>query len=196
MSEIRSIAVFCGSSPGQSEEYAKAAEALGKLLAKKNIHLVYGGAQIGIMGMVADAVLTNGGKVTGVIPNFLDKKEVAHTGLTELIRVDSMHDRKRIMAEKSDAFIALPGGFGTLEEVVEMLTWGQLGLHKKPVAFLNTQGFYIPLFNLMDRMVLEGFLRPEHRSMVLSHAFPGPLLDLIDRYVPRHHGLDIKIEQS
>ena len=156
---MKAITVFCGSNSGFKEVYQQQAFLLGKKLAGENIGVVYGGARIGLMGAVADGALQNGGKVYGVIPEFLRSKEIAHEGLTELILVTSMHERKVKINELSDGVIALPGGFGTMEELFEMLTWAQLGLHKKPIALLNTNGFYDCLIKAAETMVIEGFLK-------------------------------------
>ena len=154
---MKSITVFCGSSSGTDGVYKSQATLLGRALAERNIQLVYGGAQIGLMGAVADGVLTHGGRAIGVLPGFLKSKEIAHDRLTELIIVETMHERKTKMHELCDGVIALPGGFGTLEELFEMLTWGQLGLHKKPIGLLNTDNFYDPLITLLQTMVDNGF---------------------------------------
>ncbi|MFT4203557.1 MAG: TIGR00730 family Rossman fold protein [Chitinophagaceae bacterium] len=179
---MKSIAVFCGSSSGNAEQYAAAAYTLGKALAENNIAVIYGGAKVGLMGAVADGALENGGKVIGVLPHFLRKKEVGHEHLTELILVDNMHDRKKKMDELSDAVIMLPGGFGTFEEFFEMLTWAQLGLHKKAIAILNTDGFYDQLLQMMDNMVGNGFVKPNHRAMVLSDDDITSLLSKMRKY--------------
>lgn len=154
---MKNITVFCGSSFGTEEIYKEQAELLGKTLAKQNIGLVYGGANVGLMGAVADGALSENGTVIGVLPNFLRSKEIAHQGLTELILVESMHERKTKMSELCDGVIALPGGFGTLEELFEMLTWAQLGLHKKPIAILNISGFYDSLLELLETMTEKVF---------------------------------------
>ena len=164
---MKSIVVFCGAGAGNKACYTEAATELGSVLAAYNINVVYGGAKIGIMGAVADATLAAGGTVTGVIPNFLKTKEVAHEGLTELITVENMHQRKLKMHELSDGIITLPGGWGTMEELFEMLTWAQLGLHAKPVGLLNVNGYYNALDQLCNTMVSEGFLSPHTRSMLL-----------------------------
>jgi uncharacterized protein (TIGR00730 family) len=176
---IRSLCVFCGSRPAGGERYREVGERFGRLVARSGLELVYGGSSIGLMGIVADAALAAGGRVTGVIPDFMVAKELAHRGLHELIVVDSMHARKRTMAERSDAFVALPGGFGTLEEYFEVLTWSQLRLHRRPVALLNVRGFFDPLLAFMDHAVAEEMLRPEHRSMALAHDDPEALLALL-----------------
>ena len=160
---IRRISVFCGSSRGTERIFEEQAYELGKTLAVQNIELVYGGANVGLMGTVANGVMENGGKAIGVLPAFLKKVEIANLNLTELVMVDTMHQRKAKMNELSDGVIALPGGFGTLEEFFEMLTWAQLGLHRKPVALLNVDGFYDALLALVDTMVDRGFLRKERR---------------------------------
>jgi hypothetical protein len=160
---------------GNSSLYAKAAYELGSLLAVNKIRLIYGGAKVGLMGTVADGVLQNGGEVTGVLPTFLSGKEIAHAGLTELILVESMHERKMKMSELADGFIALPGGMGTMEELCEILTWSQLGLHRKPAGVLNVNGYYDFLLLLFQKMVEEGFLREKHHHMLL-HADKGEVL--------------------
>jgi len=171
------ICVFCGSSRGGRPEYVGAARGLGGLLAERGIGLVYGGGNVGLMGELADAALAAGGEVTGVIPEALVQWEVAHSRLTDLRVVASMHERKALMADLADAFLALPGGFGTFEEFCEVLTWSQLGLHRKPCALFNVAGYYDPLLALFDHAVGEGFLRPEHRALVLSGSDAGSLLD-------------------
>jgi len=165
---LKRITVFCGSSLGSEDVYRLQANLLGQTLAKQNIELVYGGAKIGLMGAVADGALSEGGKVIGVLPKFLRSKEIAHEGLTQLILVDSMHERKTKMNELSDGVIALPGGFGTLEEFFEMLTWGQLGLHQKPIAILNINGFYDSLIALVQTMVDKGLLKEVNQKMLLT----------------------------
>lgn len=164
---MKRITVFCGSSIGIENMYNLQATSLGQTLAKHNIELVYGGAKIGLMGAVADGVLSEGGKVIGVLPKFLRSKEIAHEQLTELILVDSMHERKTKMNELCDGVIALPGGFGTLEELFEMLTWAQLGLHQKPIAILNLDGFYDSLNVMIQTMVDKGFLKEVNQQMLL-----------------------------
>ena len=164
---MKRVTVFCGSSMGTSEIYKSNAILLGKALAIRQIELVYGGAKVGLMGAVADGVLNEGGKVIGVLPQFLSTKEIAHEGLTELILVESMHERKTRMNELCDGVIALPGGFGTLEELFEMLTWAQLGLHKKPIALFNVDGFYDHLIALIQTAVANGFLKESNQKMLL-----------------------------
>jgi uncharacterized protein (TIGR00730 family) len=170
------ICVFCGSATGFDPVYAEAARELGSLMAARNITLIYGGGNVGLMGIVADAVLTSTGKVIGVIPGFLAAREVAHTGLTELIITDSMHERKRRMADLADAFIALPGGWGTLDELAEILTWKQLGLVKAPVGLLNTDHFFDPLLMQMEKMVSYGFLGATQFQYLQVASQPGQLL--------------------
>lgn len=181
---LRSVCVFCGSNPGLRPEYARAAEALGGAIAARGMRLVYGGGSVGLMGIVARAALAAGGEVTGVIPRALLRRELEQKGLTEMHVVESMHERKAMMAESSDAFIALPGGYGTLEEFCEVLTWSQLGFHAKPVALLNIGGFYDPLLALFDHCVSEGFVRPPHREIVITARTPQEVLDALGRYVP------------
>jgi hypothetical protein len=182
---MRRVCVFCGSSPGRRGVYAEAARRLGRTLAGRGIGLVYGGASVGLMGAVADAVLDAGGaEVIGVIPEALVRKEVVHSGLPDLRVVGSMHERKALMAELSDGFVALPGGIGTLEELFEVWTWAQLGVHPKPCGLLDVAGFYAPLGAFMDQVVREGFLRPEHRDLLLIDTEPAPLLDRMAAYRP------------
>jgi hypothetical protein len=181
---LRSICVFCGSSPGNDPGYAPAARSLGQTLAHDGITLVYGGGRVGLMGVVADGILDAGGEAIGVIPKTLLEREIGHPGLSDLRIVGSMHERKALMSELSDAFIALPGGNGTLEEFFEVLTWAQLGEHAKPCALLNVSGYYDPLLAFFDHMVARGFLSEEHRSIVLVDTEPEPLLEKIRRYQP------------
>ena len=164
---LKSICVFCGSNPGNDPAYLEAAIALGKIIAAHGYKLVYGGAEVGLMGAVADAALEAGGHVIGVMPRALVEKEIAHKGLSELHEVSSMHERKALMADLSDGFIALPGGVGTLEEIFEIWTWAQLGHHDKPLAFMNVSGFYNPLCAFLDHQSEEGFVRKGHRDMAI-----------------------------
>ncbi len=174
---LKSVCVFCGSRRVTRPEYLEGARALGAELARRGLTLVYGGSKIGLMGAVADAVLAGGGRVVGVLPQVLQTKEIAHPGLTELHLVDSMHTRKALMAERADAFIAMPGGVGTFEELLEITTWAQIGLHHKPIGLLNVAGFYAPLLTLMQRAVEEGFI-PETRAQPFVHdPVPGALLE-------------------
>ena len=174
---IRRICVFCGSSAGTREDYQIATRGLAAALIARGIGVVYGGACVGLMGVLADAMLAGGGDVIGVIPRALVEREIAHPGLTRLHVVDSMHERKALMAEHADAFVALPGGFGTVEEFCEAVTWTQLGLHRKRCGLLNVAGFYDPLLALFDRAVEDGFLKPQNRAIVTSDADPVVLLD-------------------
>lgn len=193
---MRYICVFCGSSLGSRSAYREAAQAMGSALVKRGLGLVYGGGNVGLMGLIADAVLAAGGEAIGVIPGFLAEKEIAHVGLTQLHTVNSMHDRKALMAELADAFIALPGGYGTLEEFCEILTWAQLGLHQKPQGLLNVEGYYDPLLQLFDRAVSDQFLRADLRNLVIEADQPDTLLDRLasyrSSYVDKWLGLPIK----
>jgi uncharacterized protein (TIGR00730 family) len=181
---IERICVFAGSSAGRQPEYQSTARDLGRVLADRQVGLVYGGARVGLMGVVADAVLASAGHVVGVIPEALVEKEVAHEGLSELRVVASMHERKAVMVELADGFIALPGGWGTLEEFFEVLTWGQLGLHRKPCGLLNTRGYYDGLLSFVEHSIHEAFVRSEYRSMIAVSRSPGELIDQLDAYVP------------
>jgi len=181
---LKRLAVFCGSSNGASDLYIEGAKALGKELAKRNITLVYGGASVGVMGTVADAVLEEGGHVIGVMPSFLEEREISHKNLSELIVVGSMHERKAKMAELVDGFITLPGGPGTLEEFFEIFTWAQLGLHQKPCGLLNINDYYTPLISLFNHMTQEQFLQEKYRSMALVDTEPHGLLDQFNTYQP------------
>jgi uncharacterized protein (TIGR00730 family) len=179
---MRSITVFCGSSSGIDVAYSKQASMLGKILAKRKIRLVYGGARVGLMGVLADGVLSEGGEAIGVLPRFLKSKEIGHDGLTQLILVESMHERKTKMHELSDGVIALPGGFGTLEELFEILTWAQLGLHKYPIGLLNVNGYYDHLKLLVRNMVEQGFLKETYAGMLLISNEIDDLLDAMSKY--------------
>ncbi len=181
---MEAVCVFCGSREGMRSSYAEAARSMGKEIAHRGIGLVYGGGRVGLMGAVADAVLEEGGKVVGVIPEALVSKEIAHAGLTKLHVVGSMHERKRLMAELSDGFITLPGGYGTLEEFMEVLSWAQLSIHEKPCGLLDVDGFWKPLSTLFDQVVAEGFVHPDHRSLVLTERDPRVLLEWLERYTP------------
>lgn len=181
---MKKVCVFCGSSPGARPEYARAAEQLGRVLVEREIGLVYGGASVGLMGKVAETVLSGGGDVIGVIPSGLVKMEVAYEGLPDLRVVDSMHERKAMMADLADGFIAMPGGLGTIEEIFEVLTWAQLGIHEKPCGFLNIYRYYDHLITFLEGAVGEQFIRADHRTMVLVDEKPKRLLDQFDRYVP------------
>ena len=179
---IKTVCVFCGSSPGARPEYSQAARRLGHTLVEREIGLVYGGGSVGLMGAIATSVLDAGGKVTGVIPAALLEKEVALTELSDLRVVDSMHERKALMAEICDAFVALPGGFGTTEELIEALTWAQLGIHGKPCGILNVSNYFDHLIDFLDRAVVDGFLRPEHRAMICIADDPNNLLAQFEAY--------------
>jgi hypothetical protein len=179
---MKRLCVFCGSSHGNKPVYTDIARQTGAALARRKIALVYGGGQIGLMGVVADGALEAGGEVIGVIPQALATKELAHAGLTKLHVVSSMHERKALMAELSDGFIALPGGFGTLDEFCEILTWAQLGLHAHPCGVLNVEKYFDPLLEQLDRAVAEGFLAPKHRTLVLKATNPDELIDAFEHF--------------
>ncbi len=176
---MRSLAVFCGSSSGSRPEYAVAAAALGQAMAARKVRLVYGGGGVGLMGVVADAVLGGGGDVVGVLPVHLAGREVAHDGLADLRVVATMHERKALMAELADGFVALPGGLGTLEELFEVLTWKQLGLHDKPVGLLDVAGYYDGLASFLDVSVVEGFVGAKNRAAIVSDTDAGRLVDMV-----------------
>ncbi|HEY5138135.1 MAG TPA: TIGR00730 family Rossman fold protein [Methylococcales bacterium] len=184
MTPINSICIYCGSSPGRLEAYGLAACALAEALVRRNIRLVYGGAGIGIMGRVADQVLKLGGQAIGVIPKALAHKEVAHKNLTQLHVTQSMHERKMLMAELSDGFIALPGGIGTLEELFEIWTWAQLGFHTKPCGLLNVEGYYDALIGFLDHVLAEQFVKKDHHAMLIVETNPDALLDHYVNYQP------------
>jgi uncharacterized protein (TIGR00730 family) len=182
---VRALAVFCGSSDGRVPAYRQAAVDLADQLVARDITLIYGGAQVGLMGVVADRTLAGGGRVTGVIPGHMADREVAHGGLTELVVVDTMHERKALMAERADGFMALPGGLGTLDELAEIVTWSLLGLHAKPIGLLNVGGYFDQLLGFFDRAVADGFVRPAQRQLVTVGTEPGRLLSrLIDGPAP------------
>ena len=181
---LKSLCVYCGSSPGLGGAYQQTAAAFGQLLATEGVTLVYGGGNVGLMGTVADAALRAGGKVIGVIPDHLAVQEVAHLGLTTLHRVDSMHERKLKMAELADGFVALPGGIGTIEEIFEVFTWTQLGLHSKPCAFLDVENYYAQLFQFLDHMAEQRFIRPEHLASLIRAEDAGELLTQLRDYNP------------
>jgi uncharacterized protein (TIGR00730 family) len=184
VSEIRRLAVFCGSNPGARPEYAQAARSLGKLLASRGVGIVYGGSNVGLIHALADAVLDELGDIIGVIPQMLVAREVANKALTDLRIVESMHDRKALMAELADGFVALPGGIGTLEEFFEIWTWAQLGMHDKPCGLLNVAGYFDPLLEFLDRAVAEKFVREVHRKMVIVESDPATLLARFEAYEP------------
>lgn len=181
---LKSICVFCGSKNGNNPSYEKQAKMLGLLMAEQKIDLVYGGGSIGLMGVIADSVLENKGSVFGVIPKFLAELEIEHRSVTELFIVSSMHERKQKMEQLSDGVIAMPGGFGTLEELAEILTWAQLGLVQKPIGLLNANGYYKPLIQLLDNMVKEGFLSKENRSLLIVSDNPESLLKMMTQFKP------------
>jgi uncharacterized protein (TIGR00730 family) len=184
MPSLRSVCVFCGSSPGHRSIYRAAAESLGRLLAARGIQLVYGGGNVGLMGALALSVMDCGGEVIGIIPQALLTREKGLRSITRLEVVSTMHERKARMAELADGFIALPGGFGTLEEFCEILTWSQLGIHAKPVALLNVNGFYDRLLDLFEHAEREGFVRPEHRQLVMVAEQPAELLEAMQAHLP------------
>jgi uncharacterized protein (TIGR00730 family) len=179
---MQSICVFCGSNTGIRSDYAEAAGRLGQVFAQRGLRLVYGGAAVGLMGILADAAMAAGASVVGVIPQALVEREIAHPNVREIHTVNSMHERKKLMSDLADGFLALPGGAGTLEEFFEIWTWGQLGHHKKPVGLLNVVGFFDPLLVFLDWQCREGFMRREHREMLLVDADASRLLDRFDCY--------------
>ncbi len=183
---IKNICVYCGSNPGSRPVYVEQARHLARELVKRDIGLVYGGSVVGVMGVIADEVLAAGGRAIGVIPELLIKKEQAHRGLTELHLVQTMHERKKMMIDMADGFIALPGGAGTLEELFETWTWAQLSLHQKPCGLLNVAGYYDHLVQFIDHTVEEAFMRPEHRDMLIVERDPDALLDRYAVYEPPH----------
>ena len=178
------VCVFCGSSPGARSAYTEATEELARLLAAEGIGVVYGGCAVGLMGKLADAVLAHGGEITGVIPRALVAREIQHRQVEDMRVVDSMHERKALMAELADAFVALPGGIGTLEELVEVFTWSQLGLHRKPCGLLDVEGYYQRLADFLDHAVQERFLLERHRATLMVESDPGPLLERLRAYRP------------
>lgn len=179
---MKRICVYAGSNLGEKQEYKKQAKELGKLLVKNNIELVYGGSCVGLMGEVANEVLINGGSVIGVMPSALFRGEIVHQGLTELIEVNTMHERKAKMSELSDGFIALPGGFGTFEELFEAVCWSQIGIHQKPVGVLNIENFYDPIIEMVNRAATEGFMNPSNQQLLVSAATADHLLDKLLNY--------------
>ncbi|GAB3202662.1 uncharacterized protein (TIGR00730 family) [Pontibacter aydingkolensis] len=179
---MKSIGVFCGANAGINDVYSKAAAKLGELMAEQGVELVYGGGNVGLMGVIADAILASGGTGIGVIPQSLVDREVAHTGLQELVVVETMHERKAIMAARSDAFIAMPGGFGTFDEICEIITWNQLGIIKKPVAFLNTNGYWDKFLEMVEHTVAEGFVKYDQRENLIIEDNPEVLLQKIRAY--------------
>jgi uncharacterized protein (TIGR00730 family) len=183
---LRRVCLYAGSSPGADPAYAEATTRLATHLAERGIGIVYGGASVGLMGVLADAALGAGGEVVGILPRALEAREIGHLALTRLEIVETMHERKARMAELSDAFIALPGGVGTLEEIVEAMTWTMLGIHLKPVALLGVNGYYAPLEDWLDRAREQGFLKPEHRELLMSDADPEELVRRLEAWEPVH----------
>jgi hypothetical protein len=181
---MQRVCIFCGSAAGERPEYAEAAARVGGLLAQRGIELVYGGGRVGLMGVLADAVLTNGGRGIGVIPEFLFSKEIEHRGIQDMRVVSSMHERKALMADLADGFIALPGGFGTLDEFCEILTWAQLGLHRKPCGLLNVAGYYDSFLAFLDTATRDGFIQPQYRTLIVDDADPERLLNRLRDYRP------------
>lgn len=181
---MKAVCVFCGSREGSRPAYAEAARRTGREIARRGLGLVYGGGRVGLMGTVANAALEEGGEVVGVITEALISKEIAHAGLTKLHVVGSMHERKMLMADLSDGFVTLPGGYGTLEEFFEVLSWAQLSIHEKPCGLLDVNGFWDPLSTLFDHAVTEGFVNPNHRSLALTEGDPSVLLERMERYTP------------
>ena len=185
---LSSIAVYCGSNRGTDPAFATAAASMGRLLAERGIRLVYGGGHVGLMGVIADAVLASGGEVLGVITRALEAKEVVHRRLTELVVTQTMHERKATMADAADAFIMLPGGYGTFDEFFEVLTWTQLGIHDKPCGVLDVAGFFAPLRDLLDAATAAGFVLPVHRNLVITESDPAALLDRLTVWTPDRVG--------
>lgn len=184
---MNAILVYCGANAGKKEIYKETAQTLGKTFAERNIRLIYGGGSIGLMGIIADAVLAHGGNVTGVIPHFLDRMEVGHKNLTEIHKVETMHQRKALMEELADGIITLPGGFGSMDELFEILSWAQLGLHKKPIGILNVNGFYDGILQQLDVMVEEGFLKEENKKLLLVATTIDDLLLQMENFQPSFH---------
>lgn len=184
--ELKRVCVFCGSSAGVDPVHRQLATDFGTLLAREGLDLVYGGGSVGLMGAVADAVLHDQGQVIGVIPRFLATRELLHTGITDTRLTDNMHERKALMSDLSDAFVALPGGLGTFEELFEVLTWAQLGLHQKPIGLLNIAGYFDPLVAMIDRAINDGFCRQEHRLLFVVDDQPARLLQLVRNHQPPH----------
>ena len=196
MPALQRLCVYAGSNTGSRPEYAAGAAALARTMAARGIGLVYGGGKVGLMGVLADTILAEGGEAIGVIPQALMDREVGHGGLTELRVVASMHERKALMAELAGGFVAVPGGIGTLEELIEVFTWSQLGIHAKPCGVLDTLGFYSGLSGFLDHMVTEGFLRSQHRANMLSAADPGELIDRLEAWEPVHVAKWLDLERS
>ena len=193
---MRRICVYAGSNPGSRPAYAEAAGAFAAAMAERGIGLVYGGGKVGLMGVLADTMLAHGGEAIGVMPRALIDREIGHPGLTELKVVDSMHERKALMAELADAFVAVPGGIGTLEELIEVYTWSQLGIHDKACGVLNVNGYYDHLAALLDHAVAEGFLRPQHRAVLSVASEPAELLDRLAAFVPPAVGKWLELDET
>ena len=193
---MRRICVYAGSNPGSDSAYAEAAAAFATAMAERGIGLVYGGGKVGLMGVLADTILARGGEAIGVMPQALIDREIGHPGLTELKVVDSMHERKALMAELADAFVAVPGGIGTLEELIEVYTWSQLGIHDKACGVLNVNGYYDHLAALLDHAVAEGFLRPQHRAVLSVASEPAELLDRLAAFVPPAVGKWLELDET
>lgn len=188
---MKRVCVFCGSSRGVNPAYSEAAQQLGLLLVERGLELVFGAGHIGLMGVLADAVIAVGGQTHGVIPRAMVDRELAHAGLGQLHIVNTMHERKALMADLSDAFIALPGGFGTADELFEILTWAQLGIHSKPVGLINIAGFFDPLLSWLDRAVADCFMKPKHRRLLIEATTPEEMLDRLGQFVPMEtHGIE------
>ena len=181
---MKRLCVYSGSNLGTHPNFASSAQALGRVLAEKNIELVYGGSKVGLMGEVANEVLRLGGKVTGVMPRGLFRGEVVHTNLTELIEVKDMHERKKTMIDLSDGFISLPGGFGTFEELFEVISWAQIGIHQKPIGVLNVEGYFTPMLEMVRHSIQAGFVKQEHELLILSSADPAELVEKLLQYTP------------
>jgi uncharacterized protein (TIGR00730 family) len=193
---VRRVCVYAGSNPGSDPAYAEGARALAGLLAERGIGVVFGGSNVGLMGVLADTALAAGGEVIGVMPQALVDREIGHRGLTEMRVVGSMHERKALMADLSDAFVAIPGGIGTLEELIEVYTWSQLGIHQKACGLLNLRGYYDALAAFLDHAVEEGFLRPQHRAVLSVAADPGELLDRLAAFEPPTVGKWLELDQT
>lgn len=188
--------MYCASSTGSNPDVIDATTKFGALLARENIELVYGGGAVGLMGLIADTVLNAGGRVTGIIPTALFPREVGHAGVSELVEVESMHQRKMEMFERSDAFVALPGGFGTLEELAEVTTWAQIGVHGKPIGILNVDGFWDPLLALFDRAVSDGLLKPGNRRLIIDRADPDEMLAALRSFEPHREPKWLDLDQT
>ncbi|CAH0996504.1 Putative cytokinin riboside 5'-monophosphate phosphoribohydrolase [Emticicia aquatica] len=192
---MQAILVYCGANPGTKPIYKETAEKLGKTLADNNIRLIYGGGSLGLMGIIADAVLANNGEVTGIIPHFLDRMEVGHKNLTEIYKVETMHERKALMEKLCDGIITLPGGYGSMDELFEILSWSQLGLHQKPVGLLNVNGFYDHLLKQLDVMVEDGFLKSQNRELVIVSDNIEDLMEKMSNFKATYHEKWLNREQ-